>query len=115
MARMYPSKLTEAFSGFNVPAERSLYEKLSRELPDDYHVFHDVVWDDPSLDAGLLLREIKSSRSHESLLDWIAKREFLPKLGVDYQVEEFSLKYGPNSLTINGAKMMASDEKDHES
>ncbi len=50
MARMYPSKLTEAFSGFNVPAERSLYEKLSRELPDDYHVFHDVVWDDPSLD-----------------------------------------------------------------
>jgi len=50
MARMYPSKLTDAFSGFGVPAERTVFEKLARELPDDCHVFHDVAWDDPSLD-----------------------------------------------------------------
>ena len=78
MAKMYPSKLTEAFSGFNVPAERTVYEKLSRELPGDYHVFHDVNWDDPSLeeskkagqidfvivhqDYGLIALEIKGGR-----------------------------------------------------
>lgn len=50
MARMYPDELTEAFSGHRVDSERVVYEKLTRELGNRYHVFHDLMWDDPSLD-----------------------------------------------------------------
>lgn len=49
MARMHPSQLTDAFTGFSVPAERAVYEKAARELSDDFHIFHDLKWDDPGL------------------------------------------------------------------
>ena len=50
MAIMHPDKLTEAFSGYHVDSERVVYDKLTRELGNRYHVFHDFMWDDPSLD-----------------------------------------------------------------
>ncbi len=49
---MHPSKLTEAFSAYNTPSEKLVYDKFSRELSDKYHVFHDFMWDDPSLDEN---------------------------------------------------------------
>ncbi len=50
MAKLYPNELTEAFSGYRTPSERRVYEKFGRELSGAYHVFHDFLWDDPSLD-----------------------------------------------------------------
>jgi len=50
MAIMHPDKLTEAFSGYHVDSERIVYDKLARELGNQYHVFHDLMWDDPGLD-----------------------------------------------------------------
>ncbi len=50
VAQMHPGRLTEAFSASHTPSEQRVYQKISEELPDDYHVFHDFIWDDPSLD-----------------------------------------------------------------
>ncbi len=58
MAVMYPNSLTEAFSGYHVDSERAIYEKLSRELDNRYHVFHDLMWDDPSLEDSKTVGQI---------------------------------------------------------
>ncbi len=50
MARMFPNELTEAFSGYTISSERLIFEKASRELNNDYYVFHDLRWYDPQLD-----------------------------------------------------------------
>jgi hypothetical protein len=78
MARMHPSALTPAFTGYAVPAEKIIYDKAKTELPDAYHVFHDLKWDDPSIqdsrkrgqidfvvahpDRGLITLEVKGGR-----------------------------------------------------
>lgn len=52
MAHMHPSRLTDAFSASRVPSEKRVYLKALEELPNQYHVFHDFLWDDPSLDEA---------------------------------------------------------------
>ncbi len=68
----------------------------------------------PTVDADLLLREMRSSGTNASLLDWIEKREFLPKPGVDYEVRDFPMKFGPYSVSISGARLKAAESQDHD-
>jgi hypothetical protein len=49
MAHLHPSHLTVDFSAHDTPSEHLVYEKAAKELANRYHVFHDLVWYDPSL------------------------------------------------------------------
>jgi len=102
MAIMHPENLTEAFSGYHVDSERVVYDKLSRELRDQYHVFHDFMWDDPSLEDSKTAGQI----------DFVIVQ---PERGfVTLEVKGGRCNYNPeyrswNSLDREGAKHQISD------
>ncbi|MBD3170234.1 MAG: AAA family ATPase [candidate division Zixibacteria bacterium] len=50
MARIFPEKLTDSFTGYNISGERKIFENALRNLSDSYYIFHDIRWYDPSLD-----------------------------------------------------------------
>ncbi|GAB4316451.1 MAG: ATP-binding domain-containing protein [Candidatus Zixiibacteriota bacterium] len=50
MAQVFPPRLTDAFSGSQSSGEKIVYDKACTELAGNYHVFHDVRWDDPQLE-----------------------------------------------------------------
>lgn len=55
----------------------------------------------PTIDADLLLQEMRYSKSNKELFDWMKYREFMPELGKDYKVQDISIKLGPYSIVIN--------------
>lgn len=50
MARLFPAQLSDRFSASRSSAERMVFEKCQRELDGEFRVFHDLSWDDPSLE-----------------------------------------------------------------
>ncbi len=49
---MHPRRLSEAFSASRNSSEKHVYDKAAKELPDQYHVFHDLTWNEPSLEGS---------------------------------------------------------------
>lgn len=85
MARMHPGTLSPAFTAYSVSAEKAVYAKAECELGDEYHIFHDLKWDDPSIhdsrtrgqidfviahpDYGFIALEVKGGRcSYDGML-----------------------------------------------
>ena len=66
---------------------------------------HELAAKYPTVDADLLLRELGSSRTNESLLDWITKREFLPQCNRDYETHNVPIEFGPHSIVMNGIRL----------
>ncbi len=78
MAHIYPTQMTDHFSGAHAAGEKRVYTKLAEELGDDWCVFHDLKWDDPDLgndhpvgqadfvivhpERGFLVLEVKGGR-----------------------------------------------------
>lgn len=60
----------------------------------------------PTIDADLLLNEMKSSRSNELLLTWITNKVFLPDLGRDYKLHNRVIEFGPYKISIDGANLV---------
>lgn len=67
VAQMHPGRLTEAFSASHTPSEHYVFRKCQEELPNDYHVFHDFIWDDPSLEDSKTAGQIDFIIVHPSI------------------------------------------------